>query len=191
MIFAIIFVFIDYDDSKEFFSPKLSETTVVFRQDPIFGAEQSLESDEAWDNLLPDGHGFVLVESPERYGLKQGIPTELGVDRYSVSMFHQLHCLGMLRESLFAGMQHRKPNISAEEHLDGHQLHTAHQQHVRHCFDYLRQSIMCCGDMSLEWARPSLPTVDGWDIPHRCKSFDEAVAWTLQHRAPHEKTGIA
>ena len=27
------------------------------------------------------------------------------------------------------------------------------QHHLEHCFDYLRQAIMCAGDMSLEGAR--------------------------------------
>lgn len=44
-----------------------------------------------------DGHGFVLVEFPEKHGLQPGIPTELGIDRYSISMFHQLHCLVSLQ----------------------------------------------------------------------------------------------
>ncbi|PTB78927.1 hypothetical protein M440DRAFT_1327089, partial [Trichoderma longibrachiatum ATCC 18648] len=163
----------------------------VFQQDHRFSSQKSPESDAAWDNLLPDGHGFVLVEFPEKHGLQPGIPTELGIDRYSINMFHQPHCLGMLRESLLAAAEHRQANISAEAGLKGEQLHESHDQRVVHCLDYLRQSIMCCGDMSLEWASPSLPTVNGWGIPHQCKSFEEAVEWTVKHHAPHEKVGIA
>jgi hypothetical protein len=97
----------------------------------------------------------------------------------------------MIRETLFAAMQHRKTNISAEKHLNGAQLHQEHSEHVLHYFDYLRQSIMFCGDMSLEWPLHNFPTVDGWNIPHRCKSFDEAMRWTLEHRGPHDATGVA
>ena len=50
-----------------------------------------------------------------------------------------------------------------------------HGQHVGHCFDYLRQSIMCAGDMSMEWPRTEPDgrrvAVDGWGIPHQCKSW--------------------
>lgn len=46
-----------------------------------------------WDALTPTGHGFVNVSHPEAYGLLPGIPTHSGVERYSVAMFHQLHCL--------------------------------------------------------------------------------------------------
>ena len=43
------------------------------------------------------GRGFVLVEDPARYGLEPGIRTPIGVERYGISMFHQLHCLVRLR----------------------------------------------------------------------------------------------
>lgn len=50
-----------------------------------------------------------------------------------------------------------------------------HSEHMTHCFDYLRQTIACAGDMALEWPRTE-PTgervaVDGWGIPHECKSW--------------------
>ena len=48
-------------------------------------------------------------------------------------------------------------------------------EHVGHCFDYLRQSIICSGDMSLEWPKVEPDgrrfEVDGWGIPHECKSW--------------------
>lgn len=73
-------------------------------------SRKSVESDAAWESLMPgqwvihgfqnvfltmrkEGRGFVLVEHPEAYNLLPGIPTDVGPDRYSVSMFHQLHCL--------------------------------------------------------------------------------------------------
>lgn len=75
----------------------------------------SSESDTAWDGLMPResslsglsgqfeynllcltplsaGGGFISVNDPVKYDLQPGIPTD-GPDIYSVSMFHQLHCL--------------------------------------------------------------------------------------------------
>lgn len=38
---------------------------------------------------------------------------------------------------------------------------------MNHCFDYLRQSIMCCGDVALEGEQTTFPEgfdgSDGWD----------------------------
>jgi hypothetical protein len=48
-----------------------------------------------------------------------------------------------------------------------------HIEHMNHCFDYLRQSIICAGDMAIEWPKeePSGERVadDGWGIPHEGK----------------------
>lgn len=49
------------------------------------------------------------------------------------------------------------------------------QDHMAHCFDYLRQSLMCHGDMTLEWPRTEPDgrrvVVDGWGIEHQCKDW--------------------
>jgi hypothetical protein len=46
--------------------------------------------------------------------------------------------------------------------------------HKVHCFDYLRQTLMCNMDMTVEFAaqdkETGMPTryINGWDIPHTC-----------------------
>jgi hypothetical protein len=46
-------------------------------------------------------------------------------------------------------------------------------EHTQHCFDYLRQGIMCAGDMTVEWAsKPNSSDINGLNIPHgQCKSW--------------------
>lgn len=48
-------------------------------------------------------------------------------------------------------------------------------KHLLHCFDYLRQGIMCAGDMTLEWPKEQKvgdgSKVDGWGVEHQCKSW--------------------
>ena len=68
-------------------------TTVVFSKQPALMDPPNDENQRFWDDLMPTGHGFVNVSDPESYGLRPGIMTSSGVDRYSVAMFHQLHCL--------------------------------------------------------------------------------------------------
>ncbi|KAI9146896.1 Oxidase ustYa [Paramyrothecium foliicola] len=163
----------------------------------MYMSESSPESNAAWDNLMPSGRGFVLVEDPKSYGLGPGIPTDTEVDRYSISMFHQLHCLGMVREMYFASVHGSKANVFGEEELSGTELKHQQMIHIGHCFDYLRQAIMCAGDMTLEGAM-LLPNgevgpagVDGWGATHQCRSWEQAVEWTIEHKAPHNHTGIA
>ena len=79
--------------------------------------------------------------------------------------------------------------------------------HVAHCFDYVRQGIMCAGDLTIESAKefpekwlegisedlirekygdqkPVL--VDGWGIKHQCRSYDEAKDWAFRNRVPDD-----
>lgn len=76
---------------------------------------------------------------------------------------------------------------------------------IAHCFDYVRQGIMCAGDLIIESAtefsekwlesvsegivrekyrgqRPVL--VDRWGSKHQCWRFDEAWDWTFGDRVP-------
>lgn len=46
-----------------------------------------------------------------------------------------------------------------------------------HCFDYLRQGVMCQGDLTLEWPRTEEDgtgrrfAVDGWGVGHVCRAW--------------------
>lgn len=85
--------------------------------------------------------------------------------------------------------------MAGSENLTAHQKEISHREHMGHCFDYLRQAIMCAGDTTLESAMelPNgelFPMVDGWGITHQCRSWDDAIEWTLAHRAPEDRHGM-
>ncbi|KAF2770693.1 hypothetical protein EJ03DRAFT_247723, partial [Teratosphaeria nubilosa] len=123
--------------------------------------------------LPPPGYGFINISNPEKYGLLHGIRTPGGPDQYSIAMFHQLHC-AMIRESHFnlteilltdAELNNSRAADAAREDLSF--------EHIRHCFAYLAQAILCAGDTTVEWARVleggERLDVDGWGVPHVCK----------------------
>ncbi|KAK7947795.1 uncharacterized protein PG986_008681 [Apiospora aurea] len=197
VVFAVVMMVLDRNQNPPHFPPTLQTVPVVFEPNELFKTEPTPKSNAAWDSLMPDGRGFVLVDNPSEYNLGPGIPTDVGPDRYSISMFHQLHCLGMIREMYFASMHGAKADVYGEESLSGAELKQQQMTHIGHCFDYLRQAVMCAGDMTLEGAM-LLPNgevgpagVDGWGATHQCRSWEQAVEWTLQHKAPHNHTGIA
>jgi len=86
-------------------------------------------------------------------------------------MFHQLHCLAQIRTS-WEGLA-----SMFEEDDVRHGLYLVGKTfpHVSHCLDYIRQGIMCAGDMTLEWPRQEGEgegfAVDGWGVPHACRSW--------------------
>lgn len=55
---------------------------------------------------------------------------------YTISMFHQLHCLRILRENL---AENQWPRLSSGA-----------KGHIHHCFNYLRNWSLCSADVTLE-----------------------------------------
>lgn len=94
----------------------------------------------------------MLVEDSVRYSLTDPEAEEewlwtgpigdhdirLGQDQraFAVAMFHELHCLRVMRRSLESGSYRR--------------LHPVQQGHIHHCFNYLRQWTLCSADVTLE-----------------------------------------
>jgi len=72
-------------------------------------------------------------------------------------MTHQLHCLFAIVET-YSGLT---SNTTLPED---------HHWHMIHCFDYMRQAIMCSADMALEGLETTFPDhnggSDGWDSKH-------------------------
>ena len=41
--------------------------------------------------------------------------------------------------------------------------------HLAHCFDYLKQTIICSMDMTLEYpTKGGVNVINGYEIPHQC-----------------------
>jgi Mycotoxin biosynthesis protein UstYa len=55
--------------------------------------------------------------------------------------------------------------------------------HTRHCFDYLRQSLMCNADTNLEPVDFSLGGVTGWKFDRKCRNFDAIKDWAETYRS--------
>lgn len=91
-----------------------------------------------------------------------GAAIHLGPDcqPFTVSVFHQLRCLNIVREAITAIR-------------DGSSTDVPRPDLVNHCMNYLRQMVLCRTDTSLE----SLRTINGlgvtvWDITHKCRDWE-------------------
>jgi len=51
-------------------------------------------------------------------------------------------------------------------------------KHSAHCFDYIRQSIMCSADTSLEGNTEAGP---GWGSKHECTDYDALLNWVNEN----------
>ena len=140
--------------------------------------------------VIIDDLGFVEVVRPARYGLSGGYPLNNSIitdeaghrtpsqpaptsEAYCLSVMHQLHCLIMLKENF-----HDVGNTVDPTSMKG--------IHLNHCFDYLRQAVMCSADMSLEKAKVDEHgkielAVDGWGVEHKCRSWDAVETFATKH----------
>lgn len=160
--------------------PEIPMTSKTFNQDERFAQPASPTSDHAWHSLMPPGMGFVTVQNPRQYKhLKPGLETRnKNEEVYGASLFHQLHCLMNIRKHLW-GLETaaKSHNTSALETL------YANQDHMTHCLDFVRQALMCAGDMTLEWPDfvkddvGNAVRVDGQNIPHQCRSWVSCLVW--------------
>lgn len=78
------------------------------------------------------------------------------------------------------------------------EMHHEHDQdaiaeHLDHCWDYIRQVIMCFGDPALEPAKVDgdgvRRNVDGWGATHQCRDWDALHDFAVNNR-PDDSEGI-
>ncbi|KAI1477886.1 hypothetical protein F4774DRAFT_388028 [Daldinia eschscholtzii] len=166
------------------FAPEFGQKITTFSPDPGFVPENTSEffSDETrkkWLSLVPKGLGYLEIKNPQEY---DNLPTQLDSypDQFVVtsSMTHQLHCLYSIAEAYSALTS------------DTNRVPKETPWHLTHCFDYLRQSIMCCGDVALEGEQTTFPDgfdgSDGWDAKHVCKNYDEVYEYLESNRADNK-----
>ncbi|KAF2171487.1 hypothetical protein M409DRAFT_18604 [Zasmidium cellare ATCC 36951] len=168
--------------------PELPWTATTFEKHDLFSAPSNAESDEAWASLMPPGDGFLLlptiVTTPAHLPPGQSHPATNTSTLYDTTLFHSLHCLIHIRTSLstlIASIAHDNTQLVYEL------LVKSQEEHVRHCFDYLRQGVMCQGDLTLEWPRTEDDgsgrrfAVDGWGVGHVCRSWDAVMEFMEEH----------
>lgn len=160
------------------------------------------------------GRGFIGVDENEQPLLYEGIDI-LDLSRVrSISLFHQIHCLNELRlgyysapnpnhtmhdeiketekiretDKIETGKESEGDRIANHLENSRRPVHDHGENHMRHCFDYLRQAITCAADMSMEKLRESddgriFPGVDGWGSEHQCRDLGEVEDWAVRYRA--------
>jgi hypothetical protein len=104
--------------------------------------------------------------------------------RVALEVFHQLHCLNLLRQNRFHGHYTQMDGDVAapEEDLVGH---------LDHCIDALRQLIMCTSDVGVfpfYYETPDDPWPN-YSTPHTCRNYENVRQWAVEHgvrKSPNE-----
>jgi|ERR1700722_8504832 hypothetical protein len=126
----------------------------------------NLSADVEWDSTLPPHNGIF----------------ELGPNRrvFALSMYHQLHCLNAMRFTYLL-IKGEVANVTSER------IRAAFH-HSDHCFDLLRQGILCNADIALESSMMGLGP-DGQSVPggfgdgsiHRCSDWTQIRRYVTEH----------
>ncbi|WQF82956.1 Putative mycotoxin biosynthesis protein UstYa [Colletotrichum destructivum] len=148
-------------------------TKQTFQFQKVFGEEPSERSEAAWTRLIPMGKGWINVTTEDELPYMPGLDKSIPEKKALLSVFHQLHCLYMTRSGFF--------NVR-----DGH-LDKVNTTHLSHCWDYLRQSVMCAGDTTLEWKPANDIGSTGWGYRHTCKDYTSLFIFAEQHRSTDKK----
>jgi len=147
------------------------------------------EVDAAWSSLGVDYRPLAVpADQAEMSGL---LPDQVKVsEKYgggfpaNVEGLHHLHCLNLLRKSLYYNFEyyhsrHEGAFKNSDEIL---------RYHVSHCLDILRQQLMCNVDIGVlgqVWLYPSAPEayVD-FNTRHKCRNFDAVRQWAEERQLP-------
>lgn len=134
-----------------------------------------------------EGGGNVHIPDYKKYPrLSEPFINSKGLELWKVSWAHQIHCLYYIMDAYDQVIRHGatgKEGVVEEGH---------HTVHTNHCFDYLRQAILCNSDMTLE-GRTVLENTkgtDGFGHAHVCRNHDQVVLWAEKYAGPDEEAMI-
>jgi len=173
---------------NEIYSPAQSAVeyqTVVFsgglRGDKSKFQGSSSDVDAQWDEL----YNQVLISqiTAESAAKLPNATTPFTNDtsHYIVELdvFHQLHCLNMLRKLSY-------PDIYKIDLISGSEEAADNIYHMEHCYEQLRQSLQCSSDISTiywEWSEKKQKMFGNVRTTHTCKNFEKIRDWAVEHKA--------
>jgi len=128
--------------------------------------------DKAWEDL----YNFGISRIPKSQAAllpNRTIPIFEDEGHYVVSLdvFHQLHCLNMVRQAL---RPDRYPLVTLADGFD----------HTDHCVNSIRQSIMCSIDVTpnvWSWDERRQRNFPRLDSVHSCRNFEKIKEWAINH----------
>ncbi|KAI5463886.1 hypothetical protein BGZ63DRAFT_442626 [Mariannaea sp. PMI_226] len=150
--------------------PYLSENSAF----QVFVGQPRPEIDAAWHSVLDGYHIYATpaeqatIDDGDFDGTKKSWHQESnGLYQDGIAMFHTLHCVNMIR--MYIDYEYYKDIFEKKEMLDM-------RVHIEHCLDYIRQSIMCCGDLTpvpVRWHNASKHSrvYSDTGLTHTCRAF--------------------
>ncbi|KAL8650359.1 MAG: hypothetical protein Q9210_003864 [Variospora velana] len=141
---------------------------------------QTAAVDAAWEAIHP-AHGIVVIDhkwaAEQQLPASMDFPSDKSKGVYELEAYHMLHCLTRMRKSYYA--------LARGDSFDDPGGH----HHMAHCYDSLRQYIMCtAGDTPLyTWG--GLTSAD--NQARKCRDWDRLRDWATEHSACVKDSAVA
>ncbi|KAJ7487306.1 hypothetical protein B0H11DRAFT_2230629 [Mycena galericulata] len=137
---------------------------------PLYERPPSAEVDQAWEKLYAYAASRIPKSEADKLTNKTWpILHEDGKYVIALDVFHQLHCLDVIRQQL------ELPN--------GLNYTRRTPAHLRHCVGAIRQALMCTADTSpvvWQWSDKYKEAEQRDDILHTCRDFDRLQDWARE-----------
>ncbi|KAE9975746.1 hypothetical protein EG328_002998 [Venturia inaequalis] len=154
--------------------------TAIFNSTSIYRGPPTPEREKAWTRLTYK-HGIevpadklALLNRTDLDHIKH-VPTSVGTGyRGILEVFHQLHCLNMIRMYTWwqVGKYPGLPTGFSTSKLKN-------RMHIDHCFESLRMSLQCHGDVTPVLIQTGGPVGSKADFRthHKCRNFQKLEDW--------------
>ncbi|KAH3966527.1 hypothetical protein HBH52_199540 [Parastagonospora nodorum] len=148
----------------------LSTAYVSFHWNTPWGAPNATDADRLWENINT-AHGHIAIDhawaSENNWPESMDIPGQPGKGLYLLQAYHQLHCLRIVRSTLLSLSRKTPPKYP--------------MHHALHCFDALRQHIMCHADSTPLYGKGDRMAGDGQ--LHQCRDWNELRDYATKNTA--------
>ncbi|KAJ6149819.1 Protein of unknown function DUF3328 [Penicillium samsonianum] len=162
-----------------------------FLQESIYRGSPTPKLEIAWDRLWR--HNDINVPLNKLSSLNRSVDTNWkqtpmqygGGAEANVEVFHQLHCLNLIRQYTYLDSYEVPP--------EGFQRSPEMSRiHVDHCIETLRIHLMCAGDVTpvlvrLDESKPLGAEAD-FSTHHKCRRFNKLTEWMEMHAVPTEES---
>ncbi|KAL4938419.1 hypothetical protein BDV06DRAFT_56530 [Aspergillus oleicola] len=178
-------IFSDSDLTTECFDGAL-------RHSNRFRGTPSQEIDDAWDEITYAEGGLVRLtqDEVERVNASE-FAAEYTEDMgggyiAGVEVFHQLHCLNMLRQATYW-------DYYAPRRVEWGKDPGTLRYHLDHCIDILRQKLICDADVGMityVWAKGWKQAFPDFSTIHKCRPYSKVLDWARENYV-HASRNIA
>ncbi|KAL5343832.1 hypothetical protein BJX70DRAFT_351870 [Aspergillus crustosus] len=128
-------------------------------------------TNELWENIQPS-HGFIAIDRTwaESQGWPESmyLPSDKSKGVYLLDAYHYLHCLKLVRKTFWQAI-----NGEPDTHAPG--------AHMNHCFDALRQYVICNADTTPLYTFGDFTAGDGQT--HQCRDWSQLRDYATRHTA--------